>query len=72
MVQTSTLDDLVSIDYVRLSWSVLEGSRETSGIQAVFLLKSVILVFAGQLALQAVSGIIKAADRLHEQQASLA
>ncbi len=63
---------LVSIDYVRLSWSVLEGSRETSGIPAVFLLKSVILVFAVQLALQAVSGIIKAADRLREQQASVA
>ena len=63
---------LVSIDYVRLSWSVLEGSRETSGIPAVFLLKSVILVFAVQLALQAVSGMIKAADRLHEQQESLA
>ena len=62
----------VSIDYVRLSWSVLEGSRETSGIQAVFLLKSVILIFAVQLALQSVSGIIKAADRLREQQASSA
>ena len=63
---------LVSIDYVRLSWSVLEGSRETSGIQAVFLLKSVILIFAVQLALQSVSGIIKAADRLREQQTSVA
>ena len=63
---------LASIDYVRLSWSVLEGSRETSGIPAVFLLKSVILVFAVQLALQAVSGIIKATHRLREQQASAA
>ncbi|MEC8546096.1 MAG: TRAP transporter small permease subunit [Pseudomonadota bacterium] len=61
---------LVSIDYVRLSWSVLEGSRETSGIPAVFLLKSVILVFAVQLALQAVSGMIKAAHRLQDQEAS--
>ena len=60
---------LVSIDYVRLSWSVLEGSRETSGIQAVFLLKSVILVFAVQLALQAVSGMIKAAHRLQDREA---
>ena len=61
---------LVSIDYVRLSWSVLEGSRETSGIQAVFLLKSIILVFAVQLALQAVSGMIKATLRLQDQKAS--
>ena len=60
---------LVSIDYVRLSWSVLEGSRETSGIQAVFLLKSVILVFAVQLALQAVSGMIKAVLRLQAREA---
>ena len=60
---------LVSIDYVRLSWSVLEGSRETSGIQAVFLLKSVILVFAVQLALQAVSGMIRAAHRLKDREA---
>ena len=60
---------LVSIDYVRLSWSVLEGSRETSGIQAVFLLKSVILVFAVQLALQAVSGMIRAAQRLKDREA---
>ena len=60
---------LVSIDYVRLSWSVLEGSPETSGIQAVFLLKSVILVFAVQLALQAVSGMIKAAHRLQDRKA---
>ena len=61
---------MVSLDYVRLSWSVLEGSRETSGIPAVFLLKTVILVFAVQLALQAISGIIKAADRLRPKKAS--
>ena len=61
---------LVSIDYVRLSWSVLEGSRETSGIPAVFLLKSVILVFAVQLALQAVSGMIKALHHLKAPEVS--
>ena len=61
---------LVSIDYVRLSWSVLEGSRETSGIPAVFLLKSVILVFAVQLALQAFSGMIKGAFRLKASEVS--
>ena len=61
---------LVSIDYVRLSWSVLEGSRETSGIPAVFLLKSVILVFAVQLALQAVSGMIKAVHHLKAPEVS--
>ena len=46
-------------DYVAISWLVREGSRETSGIQGIYLLKSVILVFAAQLVLQAVSGILK-------------
>ena len=59
----------VSIDYVRLSWSVLEGSRETSGIPAVFLLKTVILLFAMQLGLQAISGSIKAWARISQAEA---
>lgn len=46
-------------DYVAMSWSVREGSRETSGIQGVYLLKSVILLFAAQMSLQAISGILK-------------
>ena len=41
--------------YVSLSWAVYEGSRETSGIQAIFLLKSAILVFAALLMLQGAS-----------------
>ncbi len=41
-----------SWSYVAQSWSVHEGSRETSGIQAVFLLKTVILVFVAQMILQ--------------------
>ncbi|MGB0313915.1 MAG: TRAP transporter small permease subunit [Parvibaculales bacterium] len=49
----------VSYDYVSMSWSVREGSRETSGIQGIFLLKTVILLFAAQLALQAISSILK-------------
>ncbi|MGB0478050.1 MAG: TRAP transporter small permease subunit [Parvibaculales bacterium] len=49
----------VSYDYVSMSWSVREGSRETSGIQGIFLLKTVILLFAAQLAMQAMSSILK-------------
>ncbi len=45
----------VSYDYVALAWRVQEGSRETSGIQAIYLLKSVILLFALQLILQAIA-----------------
>jgi TRAP-type mannitol/chloroaromatic compound transport system permease small subunit len=42
----------VGYPYVARSWQVLEGSRETSGIPAVFLLKTFILVFVVTLALQ--------------------
>ena len=45
--------------YVASSWRVFEGSKETSGIQGVFLLKTVILVFAVLVMLQGVSLILK-------------
>lgn len=50
----------VSLPYVEASWAVREGSRETSGIQGVYLLKSVILVFVVLLALQGLSLIVHA------------
>ena len=49
---------------VSLSWANLEGSTETSGIPAKFLLKSTVLVLALLLALQGISTAIKAALRL--------
>lgn len=49
----------VSWPYVARSWAVFEGSRETSGIPAVFLLKTVILVFGGLMLLQGVSTVIR-------------
>lgn len=45
----------MSLPYVERSWSILEGSRETSGIQGIFLLKTLILVFAALMALQGVA-----------------
>ncbi|MCB1478009.1 MAG: TRAP transporter small permease subunit [Tepidamorphaceae bacterium] len=42
-----------SFPYVLSAWSTLEGSRQTGGIPAVFLLKTSIMVFALSLALQA-------------------
>lgn len=45
--------------YVANSWRVFEGSRETSGIQAVFLLKTVILVFVVLVVLQGISMAIR-------------
>jgi len=41
--------------YVANAWAVREGSIEASGIQGVFLLKSVILAFTGLMALQGIS-----------------
>ena len=45
--------------YVSGSWRILEGSVETSGLQAVFLLKSFILLFAFLLSLQALALLIR-------------
>lgn len=48
--------------YVRASWAVMEVSQEGRlGIPAVFLLKTLILVFAGLLAVQAVSLVLQSA-----------
>ena len=41
--------------YVAGSWAIFEGSKETSGIHAVYLLKSMIVAFAILVALQGVS-----------------
>ncbi|MAN61653.1 MAG: C4-dicarboxylate ABC transporter permease [Parvibaculum sp.] len=49
----------VSWPYVASSWRVLEGSRETSGIPAVFLLKTIIPVFAAFIILQGLSMAIR-------------
>lgn len=46
---------LYSWPYVRNSWAVFEGSKETSGIQGVYLLKSLILAFAVLVAIQGIS-----------------
>jgi TRAP-type mannitol/chloroaromatic compound transport system permease small subunit len=55
----------VAWPYVAASWAVREGSPEGSlGLPAVFLLKSVILVFAGLLALQGLSLALHSALRL--------
>ena len=51
-------------DYVSLAWRVREGSRETGGIQAVYLLKTIIPVMAGLLFLQAISLLLKALNTL--------
>lgn len=47
--------------YVQRSWAIMEGSRETSGLPLVFVLKTLIPVFAGMLFLQGVSQAVRAA-----------
>jgi TRAP-type mannitol/chloroaromatic compound transport system permease small subunit len=55
----------VGSPYVASAWAVREGSPEGSlGIPGVFLLKTVILVFAALLALQGLSLAIRAVLRL--------
>jgi TRAP-type mannitol/chloroaromatic compound transport system permease small subunit len=53
-----------SYPYVARSWAILEGSRETSGLRVVYLLKALIPVFALLMALQGVSQAIRALDAL--------
>lgn len=50
---------LLSYDYVMAAWHIREGSADAGGIAAVFLLKTLILVNAGLLALQAVADLLK-------------
>ncbi|XKE45684.1 TRAP transporter small permease subunit [Halomonas organivorans] len=48
---------LVSLGYVGKSWRILEGSPESGGIPGVFLLKTLIPLFAGLILLQ---GLVEA------------
>lgn len=45
--------------YVAAAWAIREGSRETSGIPAIYLLKTVILIFIALLAAQGLSLALK-------------
>jgi TRAP-type mannitol/chloroaromatic compound transport system permease small subunit len=51
----------LSLPYVGRSWAILERSRETSGLPAVFLLKTLIPLFAVLMALQGIAQAIRAA-----------
>lgn len=53
-----------SLPYVARSWAILERSRETSGLPLVFLLKTLIPLFAAMLALQGLAQAAKAAAML--------
>ena len=56
----------LSLPFAARSWTILEGSQETSGLPLVFLLKTFIPLFALLMALQGVSQAIRAWTVLHE------
>ena len=56
-----------SLPYVTRSWTILERSREASGLPAVFLLKTLVPLFALLMALQGISQAIRAADVLAKE-----
>lgn len=51
---------IMSYPYVLNSWRIFEGSTETSGIQGIFLLKTLIWVFAILVGLQGIAMILRA------------
>ncbi len=58
----------ISLPYVVTSWKLMEGSRETGGIPAIFLLKTIMPVMASLLILQGISLAIRSWTGLSEQE----
>jgi TRAP-type mannitol/chloroaromatic compound transport system permease small subunit len=58
-----------ALPYVSRSWTILERSRETSGLPVVFLLKTLIPAFAILFALQGIAQAIRAAAVLRSSPA---
>jgi TRAP-type mannitol/chloroaromatic compound transport system permease small subunit len=54
----------LSLPYAVRSWAILERSQETSGLPIVFLLKTLIPLFASLMALQGIAQAIRAIDAL--------
>ncbi|MEX0921176.1 MAG: TRAP transporter small permease subunit [Rhodovibrionaceae bacterium] len=59
---------IYSWPYVQSAWRVYEGSKETSGIQGVFLLKTIVLVFCVLVALQGIALLIRSLAVLLEKE----
>jgi TRAP-type mannitol/chloroaromatic compound transport system permease small subunit len=51
----------LTLPYVERSWHIFEGSPQPSGLPFVYLLKTIILVFAALIGLQGVAQAIRAA-----------
>lgn len=61
----------ISLPYVISSWQVLEGSRETSGVPAIFLLKTAIPAFGVLMALQGLALLLQSVLALAGHAAAL-
>jgi TRAP-type mannitol/chloroaromatic compound transport system permease small subunit len=51
----------LTLPYVERSWHIFEGSPQPSGLPFVYLLKTIILLFAALIGLQGVAQAIRAA-----------
>ena len=60
LLPTSIFLFWISLEYVASSWSYFEGSREAGGIDAVYLLKSLMLIAPLTLLLQGCADLLKA------------
>ncbi|MGK0267833.1 MAG: TRAP-type mannitol/chloroaromatic compound transport system permease small subunit [Paraglaciecola sp.] len=58
---------MVSFEYVMRSWRVMETSQEAGGMPAVFLLKTLILIFPLTMLLQGIAEVVRNVARLSLQ-----
>jgi TRAP-type mannitol/chloroaromatic compound transport system permease small subunit len=61
---------MVSFEYVMRSWRVMEASQEAGGMPAVFLLKTLILIFPLTMLLQGIAEVVRNVARLSLQRQS--
>ena len=64
LLPVCTLITIYSWPYITKAWAVREGSIEASGIQGVYLLKTVILIFTALMALQGIALALRSILRL--------
>jgi len=64
LLPVCTLITVYSWPYIAKAWAVREGSIEASGIQGVYLLKTVILFFTALVALQGIALALRSILRL--------
>ena len=69
LLPVSLLIFIFSWDYVAASWAIGETSEERSGIQGIYLLKTLLLLMPATLLLQGVAEILKSTLVLLDKQA---